>query len=1001
MYNIIIMGIIEDYLSFTLKYKNEYGEKTIVLMQVGSFFEVYGVIEEDGSYSGSSIADFSRINEMLIANKTNTLYKGKQVVMAGFGLTVLEKNIKKLQDEGYTIAVFEQDIQGKNTTRSLVEIISPGTYFGNDNQVVSNCTMCIWLHKSSATKISSEKLIVGVSNVDIYTGRVSISQFELENFHNPCTYDELERLVAINRPSECILVTNVDMSTANEVMQFVGLDQVKRHTTDLSSGSQLSEEAKNAEKQVYQYEVFGRFFPNHEDSLIGLLQDHFVAIQSLTLLLDFVYRHSPYLVTKLSFPEIQTSQQRLTLANHTLKQLNIIDDTRHSGKLRSVSALLNNCSTVMGKRSFSHLLCNPITDSEKLTRAYDITDHILNKSGEWEDYRCTLSKVCDLEKLARKIVMKRAMPKDLAMLGDDLRRAEDLYCQVKKDSYLLDYVHQTDSRPIDGLSQVVLSQLEETLDLEACSHIDDLSPDRLILNTASNQFIRKGIDDNIDNMRTSGLNGREILDTLRKYLCSHLSDEKLRGGDPIKLHETAKQIPTLQLTQRRSVILKTCIKKHLDRQGESIIPLIIKGFDGETVFNFDITSLNYIPAGNSKTVCIVTSEQIENVCKGLQTTKDKLVQSYITFYNNYISNFQKLLPEIEAITSFLTLIDLEQCRCYTANKFNYCKPTIITKSKAYFDAEGLRHPLIEHLQTREIYVTNDLSMGDNQDGLLLYGTNAVGKTSLIKSIGIAVIMAQAGLYVPCKKFTFSPYNHIFTRILGADNIFKGLSTFAVEMSELRAILNQSDKNSLILGDELCSGTESDSALSIFTAGLEVLHERQCTFLFATHFHEVCRYEEVTKLNRLVAMHMEVTYDNVKGILVYDRKLKEGAGDSMYGLEVCKSLDLNSDFLSRAHDLRIKYNPATSNALGLNTSRYSSSKLKKGICEMCKKSPAEDIHHLAHQADAAKHNQYIDTFHKNHPANLMSICERCHNKIHESDIQHRRIKTTAGYTVVHR
>ena len=87
---------------------------------------------------------------------------------------------------------------------------------------------------------------------------------------------------------------------------------------------------------------------------------------------------------------------------------------------------------------------------------------------------------------------------------------------------------------------------------------------------------------------------------------------------------------------------------------------------------------------------------------------------------------------------------------------------------------------------RELYVTNDLELGntnkkDYSNGVLLYGTNAVGKTSFIKSIGISIIMAQAGLFVPCKTFEYYPYNYIFTRILGNDNIFKGLSTFAVEM----------------------------------------------------------------------------------------------------------------------------------------------------------------------------------------------------------------------------
>ena len=136
-------------------------------------------------------------------------------------------------------------------------------------------------------------------------------------------------------------------------------------------------------------------------------------------------------------------------------------------------------------------------------------------------------------------------------------------------------------------------------------------------------------------------------------------------------------------------------------------------------------------------------------------------------------------------------------------------------------------------------------------------------------------MAQAGLFVPCTNFTYHPYNYLFTRILGNDNIFKGLSTFAVEMSELRTILQFSNKDSLILGDELCSGTESDSALSIFVSGLEELHKKESTFIFATHFHEVVKYDEIKELNNLELYHMEVFYNNKERKLVYDRKLKKG------------------------------------------------------------------------------------------------------------------------------
>ena len=352
---------------------------------------------------------------------------------------------------------------------------------------------------------------------------------------------------------------------------------------------------------------------------------------------------------------------------------------------------------------------------------------------------------------------------------------------------------------------------------------------------------------------------------------------------------------------------------------------------------------------------------------------------------------------MEGVVCYATIVDMLQCKCYVAHKYNYCRPKIVDAEKSNISFEGIRHPLIEHLQTNELYVTNDLDIGKETNGLLLYGTNAVGKTSLIKSIGISVVMAQAGMYVPCSSFEYCPYSSIFTRILGTDNIFKGLSTFAVEMSELRTILTMSDKNSLILGDELCSGTESDSALSIFTTGLEMLHSNGSTFLFATHFHEVNNYDEIKNLDKLKMMHMAVTYSPEDDVLMYDRKLREGPGESMYGLEVCKSLHLPTDFLQRAHDIRMKYNPKTRNTLSMVASHYNAQKLK-GMCELCKVNEAVEVHHLQHQKEANDGNSYISSFHKNHKANLINVCDSCHDGIHKSDKQHRVTKTTNGYEI---
>jgi DNA mismatch repair protein MutS len=288
--------------------------------------------------------------------------------------------------------------------------------------------------------------------------------------------------------------------------------------------------------------------------------------------------------------------------------------------------------------------------------------------------------------------------------------------------------------------------------------------------------------------------------------------------------------------------------------------------------------------------------------------------------------------------------------------------------------------------------------------MLLYGTNAVGKTSLIRAIGVAVIMAQAGFYVPASGFVYRPYRAIMTRILGNDNLFKGLSTFVVEMSELRVILRMADRSTLVLGDELCSGTEMDSAISIFVAGLQHLYHAGASFIFATHLHEIAGYSEIREMApRLRLAHMRVFYDKARDTLVYDRKLQDGAGESMYGLEVCKSLHLPDDFLENANTIRVKYRgvstktPTASILDDATPSRYNAAKLRR-LCELCEKARGTEIHHLQHQESADADN-FIGHIHKNHPANLASICEDCHREIHTTGVEHVKVKTGKGVRIV--
>ena len=1023
------MSIVKDYLELTKKYKREYGEKTLVLMEVGSFFEVYALINPDGSYMGSNIEEFTKINEMAIAKK-NSIINERQVVMAGVGTAYVDKYIQKLQDHNYTIVIYTQNINGKNATRSLSEIISPGTFFPSESENLSNNVMCIWLHKSKATKMMPPQVTIGIGNVDIYTGKTSLFQFVANYSHSPATYDELERYISAYRPSECLFVANLPESLIDDIIGFVGLDNTKIHKVDTSAsaagagaGAGAAENtmeifAKKAEKQLYQVEVLKKFFP-HLSSFHEMFPTHYIAVQSFCFILDFVYQHSPNLVQKLADPVFENYSDRLILSNHTLHQLNIVDDSRHTGRLRSVSSFLNNCVTTMGQRQFLYNLHYPVTNQSVLQSAYDITEHLLVAKGEvyWQMIRSQLNNISDLEKLARKMVTRKVLPKNLTSLFEDLSHIETLYNNTKEDVKLMSYLPKIE---INNKCREIIDDLQRVFDLENCRNLSDLNEISLIFN--------KNVYSTIDDLCKLSMDGRDKLEAISNYLSTQIktlektpasasASAAAKKTQYVKIHETAKSNAVIIGTSRRITLLKAALSanKTTTKKTTTINYMSIYSKKNET-FELDIDSLEYVKHGNSKSEMMITSKQIRSISSDNDDVKDKLIRETQMVFLKYINEFSKFEKEVQDIIKYTTEMDMLQCKCYIAHKYNYCKPEIACEGeteadnetdKSFFSVKGLRHPLIEHLQTSEIYVTNDLKLGENAvdqcqtNGILLYGTNAVGKTSFIKSIGIAIIMAQAGLYVPCDSLVYKPYRNIFTRILGNDNLFKGLSTFAVEMTELRTILTMANNNSLILGDELCSGTESDSALSIFTAGLEILHEKESTFLFATHFHEINKYDEINALTKMKMMHMAVHYNKETNALVYDRKLREGPGESMYGLEVCKSLNLPDAFLKRAHDIRMKYNPEKQNILSLSPTHFNAKKLV-GNCELCKNHKASEVHHLQHQKNANSKNEYIVNesnslnFHKNHVANLLNICEACHKKIHKANKQHKVVKTTEGY-----
>lgn len=997
------MTIYDDYFLETVKYKKVYGPKTLVLMQVGSFYEIYALKDSAGDVHFSCIKDVCKIcgfrmslgRDSKLSTETYKIINPDNVpgpfviTMAGCPVPQFDKYITLLKDNGYTIPLFVQDANNKNTTRSLNCIYSAGTMIDSGENTLSNNIMCVWISQyKERCHPKSDMIVVGISIVNSSTGSSSIYEFTTEYLDFPTTYDDLERFNSIYNPCETLIIGNLSAHDLNKILTYSNIVSKVIHIKPV--GECIDESIEKCEKQTFQDEIIGKIYEyRHKEETLDILTHHPIAFQSFCYLLDFLMKHNTNLVKNINVPHYEEDSEKLILANHTLKQLNIINDGNHCGNASSICDLLNRCSTKMGRRKMNEVIMRPITNIDKLAKEYSITEHVLSNMGELSFIKTKLECIGDVEYQYRKIINNKLSVKDVTDLYDNIITAQTLFHDLKREP-LHDCIvsHVFGDIEYDSFvtnTEVVVNYIKEVINFEKIAEYDS----DIILN-----YINKGFRVDLDDRERIFIESNDKMICILNFLNKTLKEkEKTKAStkDPIKMHITGGLDVSFECTRKRGSVLKLYLSQ-LSSQRELTY---ISSYDNhEKSFTLSLDLITFINSGKDKTH--ITSSEISTISSEYSTARHILHTLIGQVFNQFVDELKKFNSQFFNIVKVITNMDITYTKAFVAKKYNYAKPNIVNKNdgKSYVEISKMRHALIEHIQKNDKYVPNDINIGMGEKGILLYGTNAVGKTSLIRSIGISVILAQSGFFVPCESMTFYPFQKIFTRIIGNDNLFKGLSTFAVEIIELRNIINNANENSLILGDELCSGTETESAISIFIAGIEHFTKIEASFIFATHMHEIVDKEEVTSLNNVVFKHMKVHYDNEKKVLVYDRLLQEGSGERMYGLEVCKALNMKQDFLERAHELRRKFFPVERTISETKQSRYNRDKLV-GMCEICNKRDAVDTHHLEYQAEADNNGYLPDGGHKNHLSNLCAVCKICHDKIHAENLVLTRKLTTDG------
>ena len=1042
------MSIIDDYIEFDKKYKQQYGNETVILMEVGDFFELYGV-QNDFENVGANLQDISNILNIRVTskNKSITTIDRKNPLMSGFPSYIVEKHIQTLIENQYTVVLVEQ-YENKNCKyykqfdRKVSKIITPSTYFNyhNDSINYSNYLMvCYW---ETIKHNQIDCLSFGCTLVDITTGNTHFYECIDKNPSSTLCLEEAYRITQMYNPSEVIQCSfsNFNKTYQKKIIEYLHINTnyklIEKWNIDpIFKKIRYQEECikKSYNKQIS--------FISPIDTL--KLEMKPLAIISFCYMLQYVYEHDEKLIHNLLVPEELEKNKHMTIEYNAIQQLNIKNQGINNNE-KCLSKILNRCLTNFGKRKFWDWLINPIIDKNELENRYNNVSFYM-KDSLFVNIRKYLKNLCDIQKYLRKISIEKITPNEwftLKLTLDNIVIICNMIIEKKSEENL----DQNNIISCRNNCVELLEYLDKILRIEECNKYSNISEIKTnifketinneldILNTSINNnlqyfnkisdFINYILDDkDLCNLEFNDKLGyyfnitkkrwETFLDKLKQY--NKMKENKDNISLDLTIFEYKRENNNDKNTQKLNITKTTKKKVSLSDSTEKFEKIEL---------DFDFNSVVAKPVSASSTSVRLSSFKIEEISNKIISEQLKIQKLSIIEYSKFLL---ELLDKFE--TKYLdTIKNMSEIDIYCTNAFNafeysYNKPSIIENDNSFLIAKDIRHPIVERIQTQNKYIENDVCLGivpenisnnynnnvQSSNGILLYGVNSSGKSTLMKSIGLNIIMAQSGMFVPSSSLIYSPYKHIFTRISGNDNIYKGMSSFTVEMTELKNILDRCNKNSLILGDELCSGTESISALSIVASGILEILFKNGNFIFATHLHELCELDVIKSsenINKIQIYHIHVDTDK-DGNIIFDRKLTKGKGNSVYGLEICKYLRMPEEFLKNAEKIRKQLMDISTHIIEPKTSKYNSKLIVSG-CGICGYIPNGgvplDTHHIVYQQNQDE-NGFVKlnntSFHKNEEYNLIPLCKKCHDNEHNGNLNIKGyIETSNGRKILY-
>lgn len=987
-------SIVVEYLNYHNSYTEKYGPNTLILMQVGSFYEAYAT-----TTSGPDLQCIANTINIACTRKDKSIetIDIKNPYMMGFNMVSAQKFIGLLISNGYTLVMVDQVTLPPDVTRKVTNIYSPGTYIENVNSVDTNFITCVYFEEEPQ-RSGLNILCAGISSIDLSTGKSYIHEAISSKSDPKLALDETVRFINSINPKETIIyyTPRKNGTPSDQLVSYLELSD-RSHLVKSSVPSDYH-------KISYQNEFLKKIYPNtgilSPIEYIGLDNTNYSRL-SWILLLEFAHAHNVNIIKDLAKPEQYMDNKYMVLGNNALYQLDVIESNIYNEhkitKFKSLVDVVTNTSTAQGRRYLTDRLTSPLVSSTDINILYDNTSQMID-GDTWKQVEKHLNQISDVERLGRKLSLSILHPCELVMLIESVKEAIEISNKLKVLSKLSNVL----------LSAQTISSGDNFIkNIEDTCVITELK--KYTQHNITDTFFKPGVFVALDRLANAKADNKEFIGNLAKVLEDYLTENPNKKATGLALNkitvkETIDDKYYLALSKPRANMLiqnLQCVE-HLDILGKQF-PIKNLVFDLSNKTTGKIT-IKEIPTKNQDmlqadrkiiaSTLINELAELDDLSAQTQTQSDSDQIAIMTkrYYLTFLSEmYTKYFPTINAISKFISYVDYIKSNAKTAINYNYTRPVIKESKSSYIQCRQIRHPIIERIIDYE-YVPHDISLGQELKGMLIYGTNSSGKSSIMKSLGLSLILAQAGMFVPAMEFVYCPYTSLYTRINGMDNIFRGLSSFAVEMLELKAILQRANANTLVIGDEVCRGTEHVSANSLVASTIINLERLGSSFIFATHLHDIAKMDRIKKLSNVRSFHISIKYDDLTDTIIYDRKLSDGPGEPVYGITFARHIIHDNSFIELACEIKNELLRAHNEFVPQVKSHYNSD-VYVSECNICGKQNEKshisnlETHHILFQKDFTDNfSEAKPHIKKNSKANLIVLCNDCHDKLHRGEFK---------------